>query len=178
MEAIKDNITFVEEQKFRQKWLLFLLIPIFIVLTIIVVYSLYKQLYLKEPFGNNPMSDEGLVIFSFFLLLLLVGLLWLLISTKLTVIVKDNYLTIRFYPFLSREFDLAEIEHYKPVTYNPIMEYGGWGIRISIKGRGMAYNVSGNRGVDIILKNGKRFLIGSQKPEELVQAINKAQKHY
>jgi hypothetical protein len=35
----------------------------------------------------------------------------------------------------------------------------------------MAYNVSGDRGVQIELLNGKRLLIGSQRAEELWQAI-------
>jgi len=40
--------------------------------------------------------------------------------------------------------------------------------------KGKAYNVSGNRGVQLELLNGGRILIGSQKPEELVKAINLA----
>jgi hypothetical protein len=36
---------------------------------------------------------------------------------------------------------------------------------------GWAYNISGNRGVRIDYKDGNRFLIGSQRPEELQQAI-------
>mgnify|MGYP001089165244 CR=1 FL=1 len=35
----------------------------------------------------------------------------------------------------------------------------------------MAYNVSGDRGVQIELLNGKRLLIGSQQAEELLRAI-------
>jgi hypothetical protein len=37
--------------------------------------------------------------------------------------------------------------------------------------RGRAYNVSGNRGVEITLANGKRVLIGSQRSDELAAAI-------
>ena len=168
------NILFYEEQKFRQKWLLFLIIPIFIILLFILIYSLYQQLYLKEPFGNNPMSDKGLIVFSFFIFVLLIGLIWLLIKMKLNVLVKDKYLYIRFYPFIKREIQVDDIESYKAIIYNPLKEYGGWGIRVSIKGRGMAYNVSGNSGVDIRLKNGKRFLIGSQRSIELASSIKAA----
>jgi hypothetical protein len=35
----------------------------------------------------------------------------------------------------------------------------------------MAYNVSGNRGVQLELVSGKRILIGSQQAEELAAAI-------
>jgi hypothetical protein len=35
----------------------------------------------------------------------------------------------------------------------------------------MAYNVSGNRGVDLRLTNGKSLMIGSQRPEEFALAL-------
>jgi len=54
-------------------------------------------------------------------------------------------------------------------TYRSFREYGGHGIRYSNNGK--AYNVSGDRGVQIELLNGNRVLIGSQRAEELVQAI-------
>jgi len=56
--------------------------------------------------------------------------------------------------------------------YKPIREYGGWGIRYVIGG--IAYNVYGNKGVQLILKNKKKVLVGTQKPEEFYQAIVKA----
>ncbi len=55
-------------------------------------------------------------------------------------------------------------------------EYGGWGIRYGMKG--MAYNVSGNRGVQLEFETGKRLLIGSQRPEELVSQIQVAINNY
>ena len=41
----------------------------------------------------------------------------------------------------------------------------------------MAYNVSGNRGVQPVFSNGKRLLIGSQRPDELAAAISQAKQH-
>ena len=43
----------------------------------------------------------------------------------------------------------GDIEKYYARTYRPIMEYGGWGIRYGVKG--MAYNISGNRGLQLEL---------------------------
>jgi hypothetical protein len=57
-------------------------------------------------------------------------------------------------------------------TYRPIRDYGGWGIRYGRGGK--AYNVSGNRGVMLELSDGQKLLIGSQRPEELANAINLA----
>ena len=61
------------------------------------------------------------------------------------------------------------MKQYEVRTYRPIREYGGYGIRYSSKGK--AYNVSGDRGVQIELLNGERLLIGSQRADELWRAI-------
>ena len=62
------------------------------------------------------------------------------------------------------------MSEYYAREYKPLREYGGWGIRCSLK-RGKAYNVSGNKGVQLVFKNGKQLLIGSQKAEALEEAI-------
>lgn len=54
-------------------------------------------------------------------------------------------------------------------SYNPIGEYGGWGIRggkLWSKSKGKAINVSGDIGIQLELKNGDKLLIGTQKKEE------------
>jgi hypothetical protein len=43
-------------------------------------------------------------------------------------------------------------------------------------GHGWAYNVSGSRGVQLILTNRRRVLVGSQRPEPLADAINSARR--
>ena len=58
-------------------------------------------------------------------------------------------------------------------TYDP-MEYGGWGVRGWPDRYGWAYNVSGNRGVQIEFKNGHRLMLGSQRADELAKAIGEA----
>ena len=52
-------------------------------------------------------------------------------------------------------------------TYSPLGEYGGWGLRYSLSGNGMAYNVSGNKGLQLELSNGKKVLFSTNKLEEL-----------
>ncbi len=52
-------------------------------------------------------------------------------------------------------------------------EYGGWGVKGWSKDK-MAYNVSGDRGVELTLKDGRRIMLGSQRAEELAGAIEAA----
>ena len=79
-------------------------------------------------------------------------------------------------PFLRRNYTWDEIQECFVRTYAPVSEYGGWGIRGF--GRAKAYNVSGNKGIQIITKTNERFLIGTEKPDLARRAINKNFKNH
>jgi len=55
--------------------------------------------------------------------------------------------------------------------YSPISEYGGWGMRYSLSGKGRALNVSGRTGVQLVFKDGKKLLIGTQKADDIMQVL-------
>ena len=68
---------------------------------------------------------------------------------------------------------IAEVHKVEGTHYDAMGEYRGWGIR----GRGpndRALTQTGDRGVRLYLGGEKMLLIGSQRPEELAQAIEKA----
>ena len=69
-----------------------------------------------------------------------------------------------------RHIPLSEIKSVKVVAYDPVRDYGGYGIRTT---RGVkAYIASGNRGVRLNLVNNGAVLIGSERPEDLASVIN------
>ena len=57
--------------------------------------------------------------------------------------------------------------------YSPIIEYGGWGLRFGIFGKGTAFNVSGNKGLQLEFINNKKLLIGTNKPDALTETLIK-----
>ncbi|AUC86670.1 hypothetical protein CW731_06850 [Polaribacter sp. ALD11] len=60
-------------------------------------------------------------------------------------------------------------------TYLPISEFGGWGLRGGFffnKGKEKAVNVSGDIGIQLVLKNGEKLLIGTQKKQEATSVLN------
>lgn len=161
----ESTVLFREVQRFDQWWLWLLVL----VATSMVWYGAIQQLILGKAFGDNPTSDIGMSI-----LLILFGILLPLFmySLKLRTEVRQDGLYVRFYPFhLSfRHYPYTNINIYRVRKYSPIREYGGWGIRYGRKG--MAYNVRGNRGVELEFNDGKSLLIGSQEPEELERYIH------
>ena len=94
----------------------------------------------------------------------------LILFSSLTVSIWDEILEIRFGPGLIRKkFHIRDIE-LSQVVRNPW--YYGWGIRLTP--HGWFYNVSGFSAVEIKLKAGKSYRIGTDVPHELMEAIQQA----
>jgi len=159
----KAHSAFSETQRFTQKWLWLL------VLAVVAIgwLAFYQQIIRGEPFGNRPAPDAMLwVIFVLFGL----GFPVFFRSLKLVTELRDDHVYLRYFPIYRRRILYKDIKSVCARQYRPIVEYGGWGIRWS-PANGMAYNVSGNMGVQLELTNGKRLLIGSQRADELEGAI-------
>jgi hypothetical protein len=96
----------------------------------------------------------------------LVAVIGILFST-LTVEVRDGDLRFRFGPGpVGRRWPLADIAKVEVVKNR---WYWGWGIRLTPFG--WLYNVSGLHAVQITLRSGRRYRIGSDEPEALRAAI-------
>ncbi len=101
---------------------------------------------------------------------LVVVLATLLLFAALEVSIDSQRLTWRFLPgLISKSVPLAEIAEANP-TRTQFFE--GWGIHYT--GRGWLYNVSGFGAVHIRMRNGKQFMVGTDEPAELADAINRA----
>lgn len=90
--------------------------------------------------------------------------------SSLTVEVGDGELRFHFGPgFWRKRVALSEVAAATPTQSS---WWEGWGIRFTL--REMLYNVSGTDAVEIELRSGQRFRIGTDEPEALVQAIQTA----
>ena len=165
---------FREEQRFKQWWLYAIVGTVAVVTTTLFGYGMFKQLVQGQPWGDRPMPDTVLAVIGPVVILLGWGMVLLMGWISLRVEVRETGVFIRFRPFARREILFRDIRVCEARTYRPILEYGGWGIRLGREG--MAYNVSGNRGAQIELTSGKRVLIGSQRAEELAVAIQEGMK--
>jgi hypothetical protein len=162
---------FYEVQRVREQGLMKVVLPAGLFLIAFFAYAMIRQLVLGEPFGDAPMSNRFLAVFGSAYIMLGVFLVWLYFSGKLITEVRSEGLFVRFYPFhrRARHVRFGDIEKCEVLTYRPIRDFGGWGIRAGRMGR--AYNVSGNRGAYLTMKSGRRLLVGSQRADTLVGAI-------
>jgi hypothetical protein len=116
--------------------------------------------------GHAPFAGVlGLAVFA-----VVVGLLGI---GALHTEVRPDGLYVRLVPLTRQHcFTWSEIVSAEVRRYRPLLEYGGWGIRWGASGK--AYNVYGHYGVQLVLSDDRRLLIGSQHPEALVAAIASA----
>jgi hypothetical protein len=103
-----------------------------------------------------------------------IAIVALLLAAKLETQVRNDGLYVRLFPLhlRFRKFTADQIDSHYPRQYNPLLEYGGWGIRCSLTGKSKAYNARGNLGVQLELAGAEKLLIGSQKPYELDNALS------
>lgn len=162
----ENNITFHEEQQFRQTWVW----AILILPTIILWYIAIQEIIFNNPVGNGNASKE--IMFAFWLGF---GVLFPLFFYKLKLItqVRQDGLYIKFAPvhFSFKKIPLDNLKKHYVRTYDPIGEYGGWGIKYGKNGK--VYNVSGDRGVQLEFTDRKNLLIGSQRSGQLDGAIER-----
>ena len=97
------------------------------------------------------------------------GLPLFFLYLRLVVTVTDESIDIHFRPLTRRTIPMADVTQVEARTYAALREYGGWGIRGW--GGKRAYNVSGDRGVELTLADGRKVMIGSQRADDLAQAI-------
>lgn len=76
-------------------------------------------------------------------------------------------------PFYRRNISVESIRAIEVVTFRPMLDHGGWGIRSGAEGE-RVLTARGNRGVRLVLADGSRILIGSQRAEALAIAIDRA----
>ncbi|MBN1204590.1 MAG: hypothetical protein JXB05_06665 [Myxococcaceae bacterium] len=169
-------LLFEEVQRWRSRW------PGLLILLGGVLMASFGYQALDDVSSGVPIDQRseprGL------LLLLGVGLsllgLWLIALASvggLIVQVRSDGLYVQHLLLTRRHrIPYETIASCEARTYRPILEFGGWGVRFGWGARGKAYNVSGDQGVQLVLTNGRRLLLGSRKAVALARAINEARR--
>jgi hypothetical protein len=159
----RSDILFEEEQRPRQPLLWLLLLG----MTLLFGYGFVQQIVFRRPWGMNPAPDWGMALIA----ACVIAFDALFYSLRLITLVRSDGLYIRFFPLHPSfvKIPLEDMVRCEAVAYRPLREYFGWGIRYGRGGK--AYNVSGNRGVRLVYASGRHLLIGSQRPEELAEAL-------
>jgi len=113
-------------------------------------------------FQTSPQREIFLVVSILFLITIVA-------FYKLTITIDDEILCASFGVGLVRKkVALAEIAACEPIR---IRWWYGWGIHLTPYG--WLYNVAGLDAVAITLRDGRKFALGTDDPDELVAAIRR-----
>ncbi len=166
------DAVFFESQSVRENKIFYLAAVAGVGLIGFFGYAVLEQLVLGRPFGDKPMGNTALAVVGGLYVLMGFAFLYLFFRAELTTEVRPSGLFLRYFPF-HRTFQQIPLENLRSCQarkYRPIVEYGGWGIRVGFARK--AYNVSGNHGVELVYKAGNKLLIGSKKADQLATAID------
>jgi hypothetical protein len=154
---------FNETQRFRQWWIYL------VVLATIAAWGYAFVSSLRAEDADKATEDYILILTS----LVPVLLIFLLLNLRLVTRIRNDGVYFQFKPLQFKEKHIKpdEISSFEIRKYKPLLEYGGWGIRIGVGKRGTAYNVYGNKGLQLYLGNGKKILIGTQNPGGIEKAM-------
>ncbi|MDX1463951.1 MAG: hypothetical protein R3359_12910 [Marinirhabdus sp.] len=155
---------FNEIQRFDQWWFRLVMLMILATMAISIWTVLQENLNTTETFIAlilGLISLGVIVLISFYL--------------KLETRINEQGVHYGFWPFQRqlKHIPWNDIKKIYVRQYNALTEYGGWGYRLTFSKHGKAYNVKGNKGIQIVFKDGKKTLIGTQKPEEARSIIQR-----
>ena len=150
---------FKEQQRFTQTWFI-----VVMVISVITPLVLMLHEFLKE---NSKFTTTAFLTLISILIVTISPVFFFKLSTRI-----DAFgIHYKFFPFhLSyRTIRWSYIANAFVRNYDPIGEYGGWGLKGGAfwsTAKGKAINVAGDIGIQLELKDGKKLLIGTQKKKE------------
>lgn len=163
-----NEMLFYEKQRFTQPWLWIILGSV----NALFLYGFLVQVVMGKPFGDKPAPDLVLII----VLLFLFCLTFVMLISRVETVLEKEGIRVRLFPLQIkfRQYPWESISKAYTRTYNPLVEYGGWGLKGF--GKNKAINISGNQGLQLEFKDGKRLLIGTKKTIEINSVLQKIYK--
>ncbi|MCC6143047.1 MAG: hypothetical protein IT368_04485 [Candidatus Hydrogenedentes bacterium] len=168
---MNPDVYFHEEQSFRRgiAWAILLFTSLaFVGILLVGIAEVFDP---AAPWLPQIMANQVSVVLGIILILGYIVLIFVFMRLRLQVEVNSAGLFLRFVPFHRklRQIDLRGIDTVSAVTYRPVRDYGGYGIRFTRNGK--AFNVRGTAGVRLDYENGYHILIGSQQADAFCAAL-------
>lgn len=175
---MKGKILFRESQTFRYSWSWYLVILVSVYIFWTLGRGLYTQWAEDESWSENPTPDLTLIIITMVTFVVIIGIFLFIHFHRLELQVDEGSIRYRFIPYFSsfRTINKDDLKEVYVRKYKPLLEFGGWGYRIRPGKK--AFNVKGNKGLQLIFKGGKKLLIGTQQAPELEKAIDRLKENW
>jgi hypothetical protein len=162
-------VVYREEQNFD--WRVYAAVAALVGCFWLVLFWFYRHEPVVAPRADVKAAELafGAICGLFLPIVFVVGVLRMI--TEVTP--SDVRVWFGWIPTYRRIVPIGSIQRLEVVTYRPIADYWGWGIRQGRDGV-KVLNARGNRGVRLDLLDGTKLIIGSQHPEDLARALERA----
>lgn len=162
---MNEEVLFTESQRFKQWWIWLPLLG----LNGLVMYPWFSQIINEQINISNTLHYNSFLVS----LAIMIAITLLFTIFRLDTIIRRDGIYLRFFPFHLKFKHYAWNDLTKSFVreYSALSEYGGWGLRVGFSGKGTAWNVSGNKGLQLEFKDGKRLLIGTNQPEQICETL-------
>ena len=129
---------------------------LFVIIWTVQIQSIYVN---NWKIDNSSYVELGILLCVFLFL----------VFVRLHTDIGERGISIKFFPFVRNKTWLWEDIDDLYIKEYSIADYGGWGYRVGKNGT--AYNTKGKYGLQLLLNNGARVMIGTQNHEELQRII-------
>ncbi len=131
----------------------------------------YLLVFLISRAGENSEPVPWMILLlvasgANILVLLLLG------TATLKIQVTSITVTVSSLPFYKKTFLRNELQSFKVITFNSLMDYGGFGVRI-VPG-GVACVLGGKKGIELRRTNGRFVIVESERVDELRSSLLQA----
>ena len=146
---------FIENQRFNQWWIhLIILIPMFSIVLPLLLNT-------EKIFSNKDLSN---ILIPLVIIILVYSFI---LSVKLKTRIDEKGIHYQFFPIrLKLKFvPWNDLDECYCRSYRPLSKFGGYSTN------GKALNIRGKWGVQLVFNNGKKLLLGTQKPEDIKRIL-------
>ena len=164
-QGVESEILFSESQKFKQWWIWLILILSFV----FTCFSIFLSVFIQ-----HKTASIGYILLT---LITPILLLCLFVLFRLETQIRADGIYVRFFP-IHRNYKFYKWDELIKCfvrEYNPLLEYGGWGIRGLGKNR--ALNISGDKGLQLQFPDDRKLLIGTGKAVEIKEVLTNLEQY-
>jgi hypothetical protein len=167
---------FEEIQRFRDnRWVWFLIAFASVAIMVPMFYGTYLQLITGVPWGDEPMSDQGLIALVMFVTFSWGLAIFIMLSLRLDLKIDEQGVHFRFFPVKRtwRIITRQQVAGYSIQKGFKLFESGGLGYHRNIFLNTRSYRITGGNYLRLELDNDEKVLLGTQNPGEIEWAMKK-----
>lgn len=170
-----SRVIFSEQQSFRQTvWIWWIVLPVAMGTSLLMMYGFYQQIVLGEPWGDKPMSNTLLTGFTVGVIAIEALTIWVISSLCVSIEITTDEFRYRFFKYFTNGKTLTrhDIVNYTIEKYS-LWNGRGLGYRNDVLRKTVRMVIKPDHILTLTLTNGKTIMMSTGNKEELERAMRR-----